>query len=386
LAREFPLGVFVSGDAAHSYSTEISLDILDILGGPTACGGVPLGFKQMNKHQTEPTWPPIMVVAAALGLPLEGRDCRCFNGSGHVGGDDRTPSLKFYEDGGRFFCFGCGISGDAVDLVRKLRGWSFPEAVEFLAGLSNAQERATARIERQDDNLVALQSERALRAFSALYEASEVVSPATTGGGYLARRGIDPDLAARHGVRELLPVWGHDPILDCCSRDELDAAGLVLSSGRFLFARHHLLFFYLEGGKPVFIQARSTKANTDPKELNPKRFRCPVPYNVDVLERSPDEVWIAEGCIDTLSLVQMGYAAVGVPGVHGFRDEWLSRFDGVGQTIICFDNDGPGQQAAAELSTRFRLRGLRVKVRRPSHGSDVNEMLVSSMEDRSNGT
>ena len=377
--------VFVSCDVAHSYSTGTPLDILDILEGPLACGCGPLSLRQMNRHQSQHTWPPILRVAAALELPVEGRRCRCFNGPGHVGGDDRTPSLQFYEDDGRFFCFGCGIGGDAVELVRKLRGWSFPQAVEFLAGLPNAQERATAHEAPQDNNLVELHPERALQGFSALYEASVVVSSTTAGGSYLAGRGIDPLLAAEHGVRELSPTWDGAPLAECCTAEDLDAAGLISRSGGFMFARHSLLFFYLEDGNPVFVQGRAINAAITPKELRPRRLACPVPYNVDVLAHTPDEVWIAEGCIDTLSLLQMGYAAIGVPGAHSFRDEWLSRFDGVGQIIICFDDDGPGQQAAGELSTRFRLRGVQAKVRRPSLGCDVNEVLVNSMEDLSNG-
>ena len=340
----------------------------------------------MNRNHRQRSWPPILEVAAALELPVEGRRCRCFNGSGHVGGDDRTPSLQFYEDDGRFFCFGCHIGGDAVDLVRKLRGWSFPQAVEFLAGLPNAQERATAHEASQDNNLVELRPERALQGFSALYEASVMVSSATAGGSYLAGRGIDPVLAAGHGVRELASTWGGDSLGECSSTEDFDAAGLISRSGGFMFARHPLLFFYLDGDRPVFVQGRCLASNTTPKELRPRRLPCPVPYNVNVLEHSPDEVWIAEGCIDTLSLLRMGYPAVGVPGAQAFRDEWFAQFEGVRQTIICFDNDVPGQQAAGELSTRFRLRGIRAKVRRPSQESDVNEMLVSNMEDQRNGT
>lgn len=34
--------------------------------------------------------------------------------------DDRTPSLKLYED--HFYCFGCGEHGDVIDLVSELYG------------------------------------------------------------------------------------------------------------------------------------------------------------------------------------------------------------------------------------------------------------------------
>lgn len=44
--------------------------------------------------------------------------------------EDKTPSFTVWKT--RFKCFGCGISGDAVDFVRQLRGLSFPEALSYL--------------------------------------------------------------------------------------------------------------------------------------------------------------------------------------------------------------------------------------------------------------
>ena len=329
-------------------------------------------------------WPPILTVAAALELPINGRRCQCFNGSGHVGGSDQEPSLVFYEDSGRFCCFGCGIMGDAVALVRKLKGWAFPQTVEFLTSLSGAHYHASAGDKRRGDNLVASHPERALRAFSALYTASVVVSSTTEGGSYLARRGIDPSLAVNHGVRELSSSWGGASLADYCPSEDLDAAGLISRSGGFMFARHRLLFFYLDGGRPVFVQGRCLTPNGTPKELRPQKVSCPVPYNIDVLEHSPDEVWITEGCIDTLSLLQMGHMAVGIPGVTAWRDKWFPQFDQIPRVIICFDNDDPGQQAAKQLRSQFRLRGKRALIHRPVGVNDVNDHLVRIMERDSN--
>src|SRR6516165_9097232 len=47
--------------------------------------------------------------------------------------NDRNPS--FCIDPGKpwWKCFGCGEHGNAAGLVMKLKGWSFPEAVRYLA-------------------------------------------------------------------------------------------------------------------------------------------------------------------------------------------------------------------------------------------------------------
>lgn len=44
--------------------------------------------------------------------------------------DGDLPSLTVYEDG--FHCFGCGASGDVIDLVMQFEGLDFMSAVEKL--------------------------------------------------------------------------------------------------------------------------------------------------------------------------------------------------------------------------------------------------------------
>ena len=45
--------------------------------------------------------------------------------------DDRHPSLKLNED--YFYCFGCGATGDVIELVSKMFGLSPYEAAKKLA-------------------------------------------------------------------------------------------------------------------------------------------------------------------------------------------------------------------------------------------------------------
>lgn len=45
--------------------------------------------------------------------------------------NERTPSLHFR--GARYYCFGCGASGDATDLVRELFGMTYAEAARRIS-------------------------------------------------------------------------------------------------------------------------------------------------------------------------------------------------------------------------------------------------------------
>ena len=63
--------------------------------------------------------------------------------------DDRHPSMKLNED--YFYCFGCGASGDVIDLAAKLFGLSSYEAAKKLAadfGIAGQKPSILARLQR----------------------------------------------------------------------------------------------------------------------------------------------------------------------------------------------------------------------------------------------
>ncbi len=45
---------------------------------------------------------------------------------------EKTPSFTVNADRQRFHCFGCGESGDVIDFVRKINGFSLPDALRHL--------------------------------------------------------------------------------------------------------------------------------------------------------------------------------------------------------------------------------------------------------------
>ena len=62
---------------------------------------------------------------------------------------DRTPSMKLNED--YFYCFGCGASGDVIDLAAKLFGLSGYEAAKKLAadfGITGQKPSVLAKLKR----------------------------------------------------------------------------------------------------------------------------------------------------------------------------------------------------------------------------------------------
>ena len=63
--------------------------------------------------------------------------------------DDRTPSMKL--NGDYFYCFGCGASGDVIDLAARLFGLSGYDAAKKLAadfGIAGQKPSILAKLQR----------------------------------------------------------------------------------------------------------------------------------------------------------------------------------------------------------------------------------------------
>lgn len=84
------------------------------------------------------------MAAERYGLPIrQGSMIRC---PFHA---DRTPSMKLNED--YFYCFGCGASGDVIDLAARLFGLSGYDAVKKLAadfGIAGQKPSVLAKLKR----------------------------------------------------------------------------------------------------------------------------------------------------------------------------------------------------------------------------------------------
>ena len=77
--------------------------------------------------------------------------------------------------------------------------------------------------------------------------------------------------------------------------------------------------------------------------------------------------------------MDLGIAAVGVPGVNGFKPEWVRIFDCAEEIVIAFDGDEAGRQGAVKLIGLFHAaKRENVKILcLPKHLNDVNDFLIS---------
>ena len=88
------------------------------------------------------------------------------------------------------------------------------------------------------------------------------------------------------------------------------------------------------------------------------RGTVPALYNADALAELPSDavVYLVEGFTDTFTLAAHGFAAVGLVGAGGLKEEWLAplaRF----RVVAALDPDAAGRRAAARYAEMFSARG-----------------------------
>lgn len=87
-------------------------------------------------------------------------------------------------------------------------------------------------------------------------------------------------------------------------------------------------------------------------------------------------VVICEGEYDAMIASQVGYRAIGVPGVVNWRDAWghlLAEAD----VRVCFDGDDAGTEGAHRLAAQLSRSRVKARVVRMPSGMDVTDTYLT---------
>jgi DNA primase len=272
---------------------------------------------------------------------------------------EKTPSFTVNPKKGIFHCFGCGVGGDAFAFIMKQDRVSFPEAVRALAktaGVALPEERERDGADSGREELHRVMD------LTARFFADGLWKP----GGerareYLAKRGIDPDVARRFGLG--LSPEGWDGLLTFM-RDErvpaeaLESAGLVIrresGSGVYDRFRGRLMFPIRDlQGRVVAFGGRGL-GDEQPKYLNSPETaiytKGNLLYAADIARttiRDTNRALLVEGYVDCLMAHQHGFtetvAALGTaftPAQLGILRRYCE------EVVTFFDADAAGQKAA----------------------------------------
>jgi len=304
----------------------------------------------------------ITAVAQRLGLGVVRGRFRCIFPERHAHGD-RTPSVSINEDKGYFKCFVCdNVKGNVVTLVQLAMGITREGALKWLKDDSPSIIRDSQKFflkkRTKSEEKPEFFKEKMIFDFLSLLSP---IQPYSMIGWWLAKRGIykatwdkvllrcidDYNLASRK-------------LLEKYSLEDLQIGGMFNSYGKLRYGRRPLIIPYIdEKNRPFFFQARAIDKSIQPKELN-FQGTIPFPYNKSALDGKPGTVYLCEGPIDTLTLLQRGFSAVGIPGANTFKPEWTSLFNNK-KVVLCLDNDKAGRAGEERIAGLLKGAGFETR-------------------------
>lgn len=287
--------------------------------------------------------------------------------------NEKTPSFSVNTGKQIYYCFGCHKGGGVINFIMEVENLSFPEAVEFLAkraGMEVPQsDRRDESAERQRKRLLQLNKEAARWYYEVLLsEEGKAVRD------YLEKRRISRKVAVNFGMGAAPNAW--DRLLQEMTRrgyskQELLAAGLIVANkngGFYDKFRNRLMLPVLDHRGEVVGFGSRVIDNSEPKYMNttetPVYHKRQVLYGLHLAKKTKrPNIIVCEGNLDVVTLHQAGFdnavASMGT-ALTVEQTRLLSRF--TKELVLCYDNDGAGQQATERALQLLNNSEFTVKV------------------------
>ena len=272
----------------------------------------------------------------------------------HGSGEERTPSLKVYDDTGTYHCFACKESGNAIHFLRKYDGLDFIEAVEVLA-TQVGMEVPKNEIQKNDSKAIDINN-RAAQIFYEQLKQDESKKTIT----YLKNRGISGEVAKffNLGYSRIKPPL-HESLSKVFEEKDLIESGLFGKNddGGFYDRFRDRLMFPIRNikGDCIAFGARLLDEKKDQaKYLNSpetktykKKYELYGLYEIRQIDKRPESIFLVEGYMDVIGLFQNGIKNAVASSGTAFTIEQLRKILSYTNSIyIVFDGDEAGHKAS----------------------------------------
>ena len=260
---------------------------------------------------------------------------------------------------GHYKCFDCGLYADTIELYGHANGLQ-----DYNAQLQGAADYYRIRIDGQPGNQNQPKTEQAAPAqdFTTLYREAAAHLTETD---YPQRRGLSPEVCQAYNIG-YLPAWKHPK----APKNAPASPRLIIpiSAGTYL--------------------ARDTRPQLTPEQDGYKKQLCKGgaggswTFNRETLRTAARPVYVVEGAIDALSILEVGGEAVALSStayIKGFVEE-LKREKPVQPLIIALDNDAAGSAAADKLERE--LDALQIPFCRHNPAGDYKDANERLQKDR----
>ncbi|MHB9124595.1 MAG: CHC2 zinc finger domain-containing protein [Armatimonadota bacterium] len=318
-------------------------------------------------------------------------------------------SLQIMQDKQSWFCFGCGVGGDVLQLVEFIqsgyvtagKSGTMPEshraARDYLAEKAGLPPLCSYGLspeklaETEAARLAELRTQSALTAVARYYNERLKSSPKVL-DWFMRQYGISLETieSLLLGYADNLPHTDsqgikHSEIMAALTTGdnaftlrELAATGAFNPTSNDNLNpgfNNRIIFPYWNHGRVVFMIGRKTPwtPNTDWEQGKYKKLKChdehsrkhiapcisnSFLYNEDSLANRPDRVIITEGVTDCISLMERRFPVISPVTVQIKDDDWqriLPKLAGVKTVYICQDNEISEAGMKGALRTAYHL-------------------------------
>ena len=308
---------------------------------------------------------------------------------------EKSPSFHADDRKGRYYCFGCKVSGDIFTYLVEKEGVPFPEAVAQLAqdaGLAMpVVSDADVQREEQRASLYEI-----MEFASQFFQAELQTARGAKARGYLSDRGLSAAIQKEFGM-------GYAPddrsalrthlVEKNVSVEQMAEAGLVVSGDDIPVAydrfRDRVIFPIRDArGRVIAFGGRALRADVPAKYLNspdtPLFHKGEILYNFDKARgaaHTSSQLIAVEGYVDVIAMFRAGFTESVAPlGTALTENQLALMWKTVAEPTLCFDGDSAGQKAA------YRALDLALPLLKPGHslkfaflpeGQDPDDLLKS---------
>ena len=306
---------------------------------------------------------------------------------------EKSPSFHADDRKGRYYCFGCKVSGDIFTYLTEKEGMPFPEAVAQLASEAGlpmpAYSEADQKREEQRTSLYEIME------ISAKFFQAELQSArGAKARGYLSDRGLTSAIQQQFGLgyalddrSALRSHLAEKKILP----EQMIEAGLLVSGDDIPVAydrfRDRVMFPIRDArGRVIAFGGRALRADVPAKYLNspetPLFHKGDILYNFDkarALAHENAQIIVVEGYVDVIAMSRAGFGhAVAPLGTALTENQLALLWKTVAEPTLCFDGDNAGLKAAyraLDLALPLLKAGHSLKFAFLPEGQDPDDLL-----------
>ena len=311
---------------------------------------------------------------------------------------EKSPSFTVYPRTSSFYCFGCGMGGDAVTFIKQIEHLDYPDALQFLArraGITIVDDDKPQREEKKfnRDRMFKMNADAAKFFHHSLFANTPDAKEALA--YFTERRGLELSTIKHFGLGyapdsfdSLLKYMRSKGYTD----DELVAGFLCGKSERGSYYdafRKRVMFPIIDvSGNVIAFGGRALDNETKPKYKNssdtPVYKKTRHVYALNFARHTCQETMIlCEGYMDVIALHAAGFTnAIATLGTAITSDQarLMSRY--TKKVIICYDSDEAGQKAANKALRVIGDVGLDVGVIVVPGSKDPDEYIKTFGKDK----